>query len=73
MALWEDPRFRIPGGVALRMALVTKDMTQRVIQVAVGSGLAIVSVGVGRLLVEGACRELGETPPVEARHHSLAA
>jgi len=73
MALWEDPRFRIPEGVALRMALMTKGMTQKVVQAAVGSGLAIVSVGVGRLLVEGACRELGETPLRNVRPHSLAA
>lgn len=73
MAPWEDPRVRIPGEVAVRLAWVAAGVTQRVIEWAVSGGLALVSVGTGRILLDSACKDLGEDASETSSVEHLAA
>ena len=73
MALWTDPKVAIPGDVVVRLATVTAEMTQRMAELAVSSGLALLSIGTGRLLFDSACRDLGDDENESAVPHDLAA
>jgi len=73
MALWTDPKVAIPGDVVVRLATVTAEMTQRMAELAVSSGLALLSIGTGRLLFDAACRDLRDDENESAVPHDLAA
>lgn len=72
MNLWNDPRVRLPEEVAVGMARVAGGMVERLLEVAVSSGLAVVSVGTGRLMPDG-CRDLGESEPENVPRYRVAA
>lgn len=57
----KDRMVRIPRSVAVSLAWVTSSIAQRMIEMAVSGGLALLSVGMGRLLLDAACSDLGES------------
>ena len=73
MFLTEDLVVRVPGEVAFRLAIVASEMTQRVAEIAVSSGLAIVTVGVGRLLFEPTGGNIEEEYQDSMAGHDIAA
>jgi hypothetical protein len=70
---WDDLSLRIPGDVAVRLARIAIGATERVVEVAVGSGLAVVSVWTGHLLLDQACPDLGDEMAPAAQVQDLAA
>jgi flagellar biogenesis protein FliO len=73
MGFWEDPRVRVPGNVAVVLGQVAVGISERVVEIAVGSGLALVAVGTGHLLLDQACPDLGDETSARPRFHDLAA
>ncbi len=73
MALWQDPKVGIPGDVVVRLATVTAEVTQRMAELAVSGGLALLSIGTGRLMLDSAYRDLGDEAKESTVHHDLAA
>jgi len=59
--------------ITLRLALVGAGVAGKAWELAFGGGLALMTVGTGKLLLEGACRDLGEASPEPEIAHPLAA
>jgi len=64
---------RLAQEISLRLVLVGAGLVGKAWELAVSGGLALVSVGTGRLLLDGACRDLGEAAPQPDVAHPLAA
>ena len=54
MNLREDSRLQLPGEIAVTLARLAGGIAQRMVEVAVSSGIALVSVGTGHLLMDDA-------------------
>jgi hypothetical protein len=58
--------------VAVRLVWVAQEVTHRVVEMAVSGGLALFTVGTGRL-IDSSCRDLGDEGSESDVPHDLAA